>query len=124
AAYIGFLDAADECASGAGLDLPQEPSARIAEADPPCVTEPIRQLNFRTAGVTTVIWATGYTLDFSWIDIPIFDERRTPIHRRGVTDMLGLYFLGLQWLSRRESALMTGIGYDAEYLADRIAANG
>jgi putative flavoprotein involved in K+ transport len=71
-----------------------------------------------------LIWATGYALDFGWIDEPIFDTSGIPIHRRGVTDVPGLYFLGLQWLSRRESALMTGVGYDASYLADHIAATG
>jgi len=71
-----------------------------------------------------VIWATGYALDFGWVDIPAFDESGTPIHRRGVTDVPGLYFLGLQWLSRMESTLINGVGYDAAYLADHIAANG
>jgi putative flavoprotein involved in K+ transport len=71
-----------------------------------------------------VIWATGCAVDFGWIDIPVFDERGAPIHRRGVTDVPGLYFLGLEWLSRGESALMTGVGYDAAHLADHIAATG
>lgn len=122
AAYVAFLDAADEYAKSAGLDLPQDTAARVAELDPSCVTEPVRQLHLRDAGITTVIWATGYAFDFRWIDVPVFDKSSVPIHRRGVTNLPGLYFLGLQWLSRRESALMTGVGYDAEYLADRIAA--
>ena len=124
AAYTAFLDAADAYANSAGLDLPEEPGARVAEPDPPCVIEPIRYLNLRDAGVATVIWATGYALDFGWVDIPVFDESGTPIHRRGVTDIPGLYFLGLQWLSRMESALINGVGYDAAYLADHIAAIG
>jgi putative flavoprotein involved in K+ transport len=124
AAYMSFLDAADAYANAAGLDLPEEPGARLAEPDPSCVVEPIRQLDLRDAGIATVIWATGYALDFGWIDIPVFDEKGAPIHRRGVTDVPGLYFLGLEWLSRRESALMTGVGYDAAYLADHIAATG
>lgn len=124
AAYTAFLDAADACANSAGLDLPEEPGARVAEPDPPCVIEPIRYLNLRDAGVATVIWATGYALDFGWVDIPVFHESGTPIHRRGVTDVPGLYFLGLQWLSRMESALINGVGYDAAYLADHIAAIG
>ena len=124
AAYTAFLDAADAYANSVGLDLPEEPGARVAEPDPPCVIEPIRYLNLRDAGVATVIWATGYALDFGWVDIPVFDESGTPIHRRGVTDVPGLYFLGLQWLSRMESALINGVGYDAAYLADHIAAIG
>ena len=124
AAYTAFLDAADAYANSAGLDLPEEPGARVAEPDPPCAIEPIRYLNLRDAGVATVIWATGYALDFGWVDIPVFDKSGTPIHRRGVTDVPGLYFLGLQWLSRMESALINGVGYDAAYLADHIAAIG
>lgn len=124
AAYTAFLDAADAYANSVGLDLPEEPGARVAEPNPPCVIEPIRYLNLGDAGVATVIWATGYALDFGWVDIPVFDESGTPIHRRGVTDIPGLYFLGLQWLSRMESALINGVGYDAAYLADHIAAIG
>jgi putative flavoprotein involved in K+ transport len=124
AAYMSFLDAADANANAAGLDLPEEPGARVAEPDASCVVKPIRRLDLRDAGIATVIWATGYAVDFGWIDIPVFDESGTPIHRRGVTDVPGLYFLGLEWLSRRESALMTGVGYDAAYLADHIAATG
>jgi len=123
-AYTAFLDAADAYANSAGLNLPEEPGARVAEPDPPCVIEPIRYLNLRDAGVATVIWATGYALDFGWVDIPVFDESGTLIHRRGVTNAPGLYFLGLQWLSRMESALINGVGYDAAYLADHIAAIG
>jgi putative flavoprotein involved in K+ transport len=88
--------------------------------DAPCVIEPIRNLNPRDEGITTVIWATGYALDFGWISLPVFNERGMPIHRRGVTDVQGLYFLGLQWLSRMESGLVYGVGRDAAYIADRI----
>lgn len=124
ACYTTFLDAADEYVRSAGLDLPEEPGTRVQEPDPSCVVEPIRQLNLQDAGVATVIWATGYALDFAWIDVPVFNESGAPIHHRGVTDVPGLYFLGLQWLSRRESALMTGVGYDAGYLEDHIVGTG
>ena len=124
AAYTAFLDAADAYANSAGLDLPKEPSARATEPDPSCVVKPIRHLNLRDAGVAAVIWATGYALDFGWIDLPVFNERCTPVHRRGVTNVPGLYFLGLSWLSRMESGLINGVGYDAAYLADHIAASG
>jgi putative flavoprotein involved in K+ transport len=113
-----------EHARSAGLDLPEEPGVRVLESDPPCVVEPIRHLNLQDAGVVTVIWATGYAVGFTWIDVPVFNQSGAPIHHRGITDVPGLYFLGLQWLSRRESALMTGVGYDAAYLADHIAAVG
>jgi putative flavoprotein involved in K+ transport len=120
AAYTAFLDSVDAYASGEGIDAPEDPDARVPVPDPPCVIEPIRNLNPRDEGITTVIWATGYTLDFGWIDLPVFNKRGMPIHRCGVTDVQGLYFLGLQWLSRMESGLVYGVGHDAAYIADHI----
>jgi putative flavoprotein involved in K+ transport len=69
-----------------------------------------------------VIWATGYRPDFSWIDLPIFDENGRLRHRRGVTDIPGLYFLGLTWQWTRGSALIGWVKDDAEFLGERIAA--
>jgi putative flavoprotein involved in K+ transport len=71
-----------------------------------------------------VIWATGYGLDFGWINVPVLDARGAPIHRRGITDVPGLYFLGLQWLSTLNSSILSGVGDDATVLADHIAARG
>jgi putative flavoprotein involved in K+ transport len=70
--------------------------------------------------VGTVIWATGFRPDHSWIDAPIFDERGRVIHRRGVTASPGLYFLGLSWQHTRGSALIGWVGDDAKYIADEI----
>jgi putative flavoprotein involved in K+ transport len=69
-----------------------------------------------------VIWATGYGVDFGWIDLPVFAQGQ-PVHVRGVTDVPGLYFLGLQWLSRMSSSFLSGVGDDAAGLADHIAAH-
>jgi len=71
---------------------------------------------------SAVIWATGFTLDHSFVDLPVFDERGAPVHRRGVTSSPGLYFLGLPWQWTRGSALIGWVGDDARYLADQIAA--
>jgi putative flavoprotein involved in K+ transport len=70
--------------------------------------------------VTAVIWATGFRNDHSWIDAPIFDDRHRLVHRRGVTDSPGLYFLGLSWQYTRGSALIGWVGDDAAYIADQI----
>jgi putative flavoprotein involved in K+ transport len=70
--------------------------------------------------VGSVIWATGFRNDHSWIDAPIFDDRRRVVHRRGVTDSPGLYFLGLTWQYTRGSALIGWVGDDAAYIADQI----
>ena len=69
---------------------------------------------------SAVIWATGFRHDHSWIDAPIFDDRHRVVHRRGVTDSPGLYFLGLSWQYTRGSALIGWVGDDAAYIADQI----
>ena len=69
-----------------------------------------------------MIWATGYGVDFGWIDAPVLDGRGEPVHVRGVTAVPGLYFLGLQWLSRMNSSFLSGVGEDATVLADHIAS--
>jgi putative flavoprotein involved in K+ transport len=70
--------------------------------------------------VGAVIWATGFTHDHSWIEAPIFGDRHRVVHRRGVTDSPGLYFLGLTWQYTRGSALIGWVGDDAAYIADQI----
>lgn len=70
--------------------------------------------------VGSVIWATGFRTDHSWIEAPIFDDRQRVVHRRGVTDSPGLYFLGLTWQYTRGSALIGWVGDDAAYMADQI----
>ena len=119
--YLSLLDRADEYAARHGLDLPEEPEARRMEPDPDCMTNPTLSLNLRDAGVTSIIWATGYALDFGWIRIDAFDEKGRPVHERGVSKVPGLYFLGLPWLSRRASSFIWGVWHDADYLAGQIA---
>jgi putative flavoprotein involved in K+ transport len=122
AALQAFCDAADAYAAREGLDLPKDPDARVRLPDPACVMVPIRHLDLNAAGVTTIIWATGYALDFSWIDLPVVDATGQPRHRRGMTELPGLYFLGLPWQTRRNSAFLNGVGADAaEIVADMVA---
>lgn len=71
--------------------------------------------------VDAVVWATGYRLDHSWIDAPIFDAGGRLRHRRGVTESPGLYFLGLTWQHTRGSALIGWVKDDAEHIARRIS---
>lgn len=73
--------------------------------------------------VDAVIWATGYHSDYSWIDVPVFAHDGRPLHRRGVTDHPGLFFLGLTWQHTRGSALIGWVKDDAEFISERIAAN-
>ncbi|MGH3259259.1 MAG: flavin-containing monooxygenase [Streptosporangiaceae bacterium] len=119
--YLALLDQADAYIAQNGLDLPEEPSARILGSDPNYVTDPLLELDLATAGVTSVIWATGYTVDYSWLRVDAFDENGKPKHRRGVSSEPGVYFLGLPWLSRRGSSFIWGVWHDARYVADHIA---
>jgi putative flavoprotein involved in K+ transport len=73
--------------------------------------------------VDAVVWATGFRVDHSWIDAPVFDESGRAQHRRGVTDVPGLYFLGLQWQYTRGSALLGWVKEDARHIAEQIAAH-
>ena len=82
-------------------------------------SEPAK-LNLEAANVTTVLWATGYRLDFSILDIPVLDEWNYPRHR-GVTEHPGLYAVGLPWLTGHGSSIVAGVGRDAEYIAQHIA---
>ena len=69
-----------------------------------------------------VIWATGFGVDHSWVQAPVFDGHGRVEHSRGVTASPGLYFLGLPWQHTRGSALLGWVKHDAEHLAARIAA--
>jgi putative flavoprotein involved in K+ transport len=122
AAYTAFLDLADAHVTCHGLDMPEESGARLVHQDPPCLGQPLSRLDLQARGIASVIWATGYGCDFSWIDLPVLDGGGEPIHRAGVTDIPGLYFLGLQWLSRMNSSFLAGVGDDAARLAEHIAA--
>jgi putative flavoprotein involved in K+ transport len=122
--YLSLLDAADAYVARERLEMPEEPDAHKIDRDPPCLSNPIRQLNLADVRVTAIIWATGYALDFGWLNVDTFDDKGRPVHRRGVSEVPGLYFLGLPWLSRRDSAFIWGVWRDADYLADSIAARG
>jgi putative flavoprotein involved in K+ transport len=119
--YLSVLDEADAFALAQGLDLPDEPEARQLLPLPPCVTDPVLALDLGREGISTVIWATGFRLDFSWIAMDIFREDGRPRHKDGVTEVPGLYFIGLPWLSCRGSAFIWGAWRDAERLAGLIA---
>ena len=80
-------------------------------------------LDLAEAGVSAVIWSTGFTRDHRWIEIPAFDGRGYPMHRRGATNCPGLYFLGLPWQYSWGSGRFEAVGRDAQFLADHIDAS-
>ncbi|MEJ8474411.1 flavin-containing monooxygenase [Roseibium algae] len=118
--YLSVLDEADAYIERNGIDLPLEPQARDIAPDSDCITNPLLILNLAKAGVTTIIWATGFALDYNWLDFDLFDQTGRPRHERGVSNEPGIYFLGLPWQSRRGSAFIWGVWHDAKYLADHI----
>jgi putative flavoprotein involved in K+ transport len=119
--YLSLLDEADEYAARMGLDLPEEPEARELGPLPAGAIDPVRELDLAGAGVTSVIWATGFTADYSWLPVGAVDANGRPNHRRGVSAEPGVYFLGLPWQSRRGSSFIWGVWHDARYVADHIA---
>jgi putative flavoprotein involved in K+ transport len=118
--YLSVLDEADAYVARNGLDLPEEPQARVIGPDPECVTDPILELNLAEAGITSIIWATGFAVDYSWLQVDAFDAAGKPRHQRGVSAEPGIYFLGLPWQSRRGSSFIWGVWHDAKFLADHI----
>ncbi len=118
---LSMLDAADAYIRDNGLDFPEEPEARQKQPDPACLVHPLRELDLKATGVTSIIWATGYALDFSWIKLDIFDDKGRPKHSQGVAEVPGLYFIGLAWLTRRASPFIWGVWHDAASIAAHIA---
>ncbi|MFI0462989.1 flavin-containing monooxygenase [Saccharopolyspora sp. 5N102] len=119
--YLALLDEADAYVARNGLDLPEEPDARTLGPDPACVTTPILELDLAAAGIQSIVWATGFAVDYGWLQVDAFDENGKPKHRRGVSSEPGVYFLGLPWLARRGSSFIWGVWHDAKFVADHIA---
>ncbi len=121
------LDQADAVAESIKRTIDQFIEAQAIDApfDPPYKPVWIPQeepttLDLVAANITTVIWAIGYHMDFSWVDVPVFNGKGYPGHDRGITAVEGFYFLGLPWLYTWGSARFSGISRDAHYVADRI----
>jgi putative flavoprotein involved in K+ transport len=119
ASFGGFLAAADECANAnPSMDLADDESSDPATL--PATVREAESLDLRQENIAAIIWATGYEYDYSWLRIPVFDAQGRPLQQRGVTAVPGLYFLGLHWMHTFKSGLLSGVGSDAEYLADRM----
>jgi putative flavoprotein involved in K+ transport len=125
ASFVSFTRQANEHSARNGFDLPPADERAEFLPDPKEVTDPILTLDVRSAGISTIIWANGFRYDFDWIDLPIFapgrnGSGRVPVHKRGITCVPGLYFLGLPWLDKYKSALLHGVSEDAEHIAEHI----
>ncbi|HEU5442074.1 MAG TPA: NAD(P)-binding domain-containing protein [Ktedonobacterales bacterium] len=100
-----------------GLEAPREELPRLRDG---YAAEEITSLDVRAAGISTVIWAAGYTFDFSLVRLPVFDDYGFPIQTHGITRIRGLYFIGLPWLHGLKSGTFVGVGEDAEWIARAI----
>lgn len=104
-----------------GLDAPPERRPVLRDGyDRPIITE----LDVRTAGIKTVIWAAGYSFDFDLVKLPVTDDDGFPVQQRGVTAYPGLYFVGMPWMHTQKSGLLLGVGENAAFIAAHIANRG
>jgi putative flavoprotein involved in K+ transport len=115
-----LLDAIDQWATENGLDGEVEPPYRLAptRVDP----SPALTLDLARSGVRTIIWASGFRPDHSWLEVPVLDRKGRLRHDGGIVPSPGMYVMGLQFLRRRKSALIDGAGDDARDLSAHLAA--
>lgn len=104
--------------AAAGIGAPPDDRPAAGGATPATSTE----VDLEAAGIGAVLWATGYRLDFGWIDLPVLDEWGYPRHTCGVTTHPGLYAVGLPWLHSQPSAVFAGVGADAAHILEHIAS--
>jgi putative flavoprotein involved in K+ transport len=111
----------DEYIKKTGIEVAANSITPEVPSNGPTSPKPMLTLDLQSAGISTIIWASGYQFDFGWVQIPVFDEEGYPVQQRGVTAFPGLYFLGLHWLYKMKSALLYGVGEDAAFIASAIA---
>ena len=120
-----YKKSVDEYVAKNKLNIPEEsPPANLSPIQKGSASTPILELDLRAAGITSIIWATGFGNDYDWLKLPVLDERKEPVHERGVTQFPGIYFVGLRWLYKQKSGFLSfgGPAEDAAYLAEHMAA--
>jgi putative flavoprotein involved in K+ transport len=90
------------------------------EGNEPLEVSEVRELDLDATGVRTILWANGFRPDFRWIELPVCGADGWPLQTRGVSEVDGLYFVGVHWLHKRKSALLLGVGEDAEHVVSTI----
>ena len=119
AACASFLTATREfAAANPGMGLAEEEPAQSAEL--PTTVAEVQSLDLRRENVAAVVWATGYDYDYGWLRAPVLDAYGRPLQQRGLTPTPGLYFLGLHWMHTFKSGILSGVGRDAEYIAEHL----
>jgi len=117
-----FKDEVDAYIQKIGIEPPplEDDPADVPDPEARCASS-MRRLNLTDANVNAIIWATGFTGNFSWLHLPVFDPDGMPIHQRGVSPVPGVYFIGFPWLSKRKSGTIYGVEADARYIASVLA---
>ena len=118
--YLDNLEEMDRYIESNGLELPEEPEAKILMDMPDAMKNPIHELDFDKDNITSIIWASGFGYNYNWLPFDIFQENGAPIHNKGVTSELGLYFVGLPYLSGKGSSFIWGVWHDAKRIAEYI----
>ena len=98
---------------------PHHDEADVADTEARCASI-ITSLNLEETNITSIIWSTGFDTDLSYINLPVFTTNGKLIHRDGIPDFPGLYFLGYPWLRSRKSSILFGIIDDAQFIVDRM----
>lgn len=114
-----FTGLVDKYIAANDLDFPPEQLPQLTDGFSVTQRE---ELDLLDAGITSVIWAAGYSFDFGLVKLPVLDSDGYPLQKRGVTAYPGLYFVGLPWLHNQKSGLLSGIGDDAAHIAAHLAA--
>ena len=118
AVYNAICETIDKYIAEQGIDAP--PPSRYMPVWQP--GEAADEIDLQAQGITSIVWATGFRSDWSWVDLPIFNGSAYPTHRRGVTTMDGVYVLGLPWLNTWGSGRFLGVGRDAAFISENIEA--
>ena len=121
------LDAADAVYNGINRSIDAYIEKQNISAPPPSEYTPVwapaqetLEADAAALGITSVVWCIGFRTDYAWVELPVFDAKGHPVHRRGVTDVPGLYFIGLPWLNTWGSGRFSAVGKDAHHVVSKI----
>ncbi len=118
--YLKFLRDADTFVEQNDVELPEEPEAHNILPDPECVTQPILEMELVKENITSIIWASGFEQDYSWLEVDAFDDQGRPRQKLGTSNEIGVYFIGLPYLTARGSSFIWGVWHDAKRIANHI----
>lgn len=108
--------------SGIKAPPPEEDPADVPDYSASCARESTA-LNLKGNNISCIIWTTGFASDFSYLKLPVFNGSGELKHDEGISDVEGLYFLGIPWLRKRKSGIILGINEDAEFIAEKLLIN-